>query len=66
MGLKVFSITEFLISHILLIGGLVLVTVGIIQHLTTIGLALIIAGMWVGALGLCIGFSAAFKKLLAK
>ncbi len=66
MGLKALSMTEFLTSHILLIGGLVLVTIGIIQGLTTAGLALIIAGMWASALGLCVGFSVAFKKLLAK
>ena len=66
MGLKVLGSKEFLISHILIIGGLVLVTIGIIQGLTTLGVALIIAGMWVGALGLCAGFGAAFKKLLEK
>lgn len=66
MGLKVFSITEFLISHILLVGGLVLVTVGILQGLTSLGVALIIAGMWVAAVGVCAVFLAAFRKLLAK
>ncbi|MFC2016301.1 hypothetical protein ACFLUF_01160 [Chloroflexota bacterium] len=66
MGLKVFSTGEFIISHILLVGGLVLVTVGLLQGLTSLGAALIIAGMWVGALGPCIGFGAAFKKLIAK
>jgi len=66
MGLKVLSTKEFMISHILVVGGLVLVTVGILQGLTGLGVGLIIAGMWVGALGLCIGFGAAFKKLLAK
>ena len=66
MGLKVLSTKEFLTSHILLVVGLILVTVGIIQGLTTLGAALIIVGMWVGAFGLCAVFSAAFKKLLEK
>jgi len=66
MSLKVLSIQEWLSSHILLVGGLVLVTVGILQGLSSLGAGLIIAGMWVGALGLCFVFGAAFKKLLAK
>ena len=64
--LKVLGIKEFVVSHIFLVGGLVLVTVGILQHLSSLGVALIIIGMWVGALGLCVGFGAAFKKLVAK
>jgi len=66
MGLKVFSTKEFIISHILVVGGLILVTVGILQGLTSLGVGLIITGIWVGALGLCMGFGAALKKLLAK
>ena len=66
MGSKLLTTTEFLMSHLLLVGGLVLVTLGVLQGLTTVGGVLIIAGMWAGALGLCIFFGAAFKKLLAK
>ena len=66
MGLKIFTTKEFIISHTLVIGGLILITAGILQGLSSLGAALIIVGMWVGALGLCIGFGTAFKKLLAK
>ena len=69
MGLKVLSIKEFLISHILLVGGLILVSIGILLHdlgLTRLGVALFIAGMWVGACGLYVAFGFIFKKLLAK
>ena len=66
MGLKVPASKEFVVSHVLIVGGLVLITIGLLQGLTGLGAGLIIAGMWVGALGLCIGFGAAFKKLMAK
>ncbi len=62
MGLKVFTIQEWLLSHILLIGGLVLVTIGLLQQI----MVLTVIGIWAFALGLCLGFSAAFKKLAAK
>ncbi len=62
MGLKVLSIQEWLISHILLVAGLVLVTIGLLQG----ALVLNIIGIWCFALGLCLGFSYAFKKLAAK
>ena len=61
-GLKVLSITEFLVSHILLVDGLILVTIGLLQGVTV----LTVIGIWALALGLCLGFSAAFKKLAAK
>lgn len=66
MGLKIFSTAEFVVTQVLLVGGLVLLTVGLLQGFTSLGAALIIAGMWVGALGLCLGSGAAFKKLMAK
>ena len=62
MGLKVFSIQEWLTSHILLVGGLVLITIGLLQG----NMALTIIGIWCFVLGLCLGFSAAFKKLITK
>jgi len=62
MGLKVFSIKELLISHILLIGGLVLVTIGLLQGFMVLN----IIGIWAFALGLCVFFGAAFGKLVAK
>jgi len=62
MGLKVFSTAEFLVSHILLVGGLVLVTIGLLQGT----MVLTVIGIWALALGLCLGFSTAFKKLAAK
>jgi len=66
MGLKVFAMKEFLTSHIMIVGGLVLITIGIIQGLTTAGVVLMIIGMWVGAIGLCTGFGTALKKILEK
>ena len=62
MCLKVSSITEFLVSHILLVGGLVLITVGLLQGIMVLN----IIGIWAFALGLCLGFGAAFKKLVTK
>jgi uncharacterized membrane protein YiaA len=62
MGLKVFSIKEWLASHILFVGGLVLVTVGLLQGVMVLN----ILGIWAFALGLCLGFGVAFKKLAAK
>ncbi len=62
MGLKVLSIRECLISHILLVAGLVLITIGLFQEI----MVLTVIGIWALALGLCLGFSYAFKKLAAK
>ena len=62
MGLKVLSVKEFILSHILLAAGLVLITLGLLQE----GMALTVIGIWAIALGLCLGFGAAFKKLAAK
>lgn len=62
MGLKVLGIKELLISHILLIGGLVLVTIGLLQGFMVLN----IIGIWTFALGLCVFFGAAFGKLVAK
>ena len=62
MGLKVLGIRDLLVSHILLVGGLVLVTIGLLQD----GMVLTIIGIWALALGLCSGFGAAFKKLASK
>ena len=62
MSLKVLSIQQFILSHILLVGGLVLITIGLLQE----GMVLNVIGIWCFALGLCLGFSAAFKKLAAK
>ncbi|MFC2003528.1 hypothetical protein ACFLV4_06280 [Chloroflexota bacterium] len=62
MGLKVLSITELLASHILLVGALVLVTIGLLQGIVVLN----VIGIWAFALGLCVGVGAALKKLLAK
>ncbi|MFC1974611.1 hypothetical protein ACFLVA_01195 [Chloroflexota bacterium] len=62
MGLKVFGIKELLVSHILLVGGLVLITIGLLQDAVVLN----IIGIWVIALGLCIGLGAAFKELASK
>ena len=63
MGLKVLGIREWITSHILLVGGLALLTVGLVQEE---GQGLVIAGIWAFALGLSIVFGAAFRKLMAK
>ena len=62
MGLKVLNVKEFVLSHILLVGGLVLITIGLLQETTV----LTVIGIWVIALGLCLGFGFAFGKLVAK
>ena len=62
MGLKVFSVSEFLVSHLLLVGGLVLVTIGLLQGAVVLN----VIGIWAIALGLCTGLSIALKKLGAK
>ncbi len=62
MGLKILSIQEWVLSHILLVAGLVLITIGLIQGAVVLN----IIGIWCFALGLCLGFSYAFKKLVAK
>ncbi len=62
MSLKVLSIKEFIFSHILLVGGLVLISLGLAWDAT----GLTIAGIWALALGLCLGLGAAFKKLATK
>ena len=61
-GLKVLNTTELLVSHILIVGALVLVTVGLIQGV----MGLNIIGIWAFALGLCVGVGGALKKLVAK
>jgi len=63
MGLKVLGIKEFIVSHVLIVVGLILITVGIVKGPSV---ALIIAGIWVGAVGLCSLFGTAFKKIAEK
>ncbi len=62
MCLKVSSITEFIVSHILFVGGLVLITVGLLQGIMVLN----VLGIWALALGLCVGVGAVFKKLVTK
>jgi len=62
MGLKVLSLREWIASHVLLIGGLVLITIGLLQE----DMVLTVIGIWAFALGLCVAFTGAFKKLAAK
>lgn len=62
MGLKVLSVTELLVTHILVIGALVLITIGLIQGI----MVLSIIGIWAFTLGLCVGVGAAFKRVMAK
>jgi hypothetical protein len=62
MWLKVLSFPWFLISHILLIGGLVLVTLGLLKG----NMVLNIIGIWAFALGLCVAIGFSFKKLVQK
>ena len=60
--IKVMSVTEFLVSHLLLVAGLVLVTIGLLQG----AMVLNVIGIWAIALGLCAGLGAVLKKLSAK
>jgi len=60
--IKVMSVTEFLVSHLLLVGGLLLVTIGLLQGTMVLN----VIGIWAIAMGLCTGLGAALKKLSAK
>jgi len=60
--LKVLNVKEFVLSHILLVGGLVLITIGLLQET----MVLTVIGIWVLALGLCLGLGFIFAKLVAK
>jgi uncharacterized membrane protein YiaA len=60
--LKVLSLTQLLMSHVLLVAGLILVTIGLVQD----NMVLNIIGMWVFVLGLCAGFMFAFRKVISK
>ncbi len=62
MGLKVMSVSQLLMSHVLLVAGLVLVTIGLLQDTMVLN----VIGMWVFVLGLCSGFMFAFRKVLSK
>jgi len=62
LGFKIMSVTEWLLSHILLVAGLVLVTIGLVQDEMTLN----IIGMWVFVLGLCLGLTFAFRKVISK
>ena len=62
MGLKVLSVPLFIISHILLIGGLVLITLGLLKGTMLFN----IIGIWAFALGLCVSIGFSFKKLVSK
>ena len=62
MGLKVLSFPLFLISHLFLIGGLVLITLGLLNGPMLYN----IIGIWAFALGLCVAVGFSFKKLASK
>jgi len=62
MGLSVMSIQEWIISHILFLGGLIVITIGLLND----SMGFTIAGIWAFVLGVCLGTSAIVKKLFAK
>ncbi len=62
MGLKVLNIKEWALSHVFLIGGLVLLSIGLSLEVS----GLTIAGIWCFAIGLCFLFIFVFRKLIAK
>ena len=62
MCCKVSGIKALIVSHILLVGGLVLVTIGLLQETVVLN----VIGIWAIALGLCTGLSAVFKKQAEK
>jgi len=67
--LKVLSKGEWTLSHGFIVGGLILLSVGLGLGLGPIihgVVGLIIAAIWCFAGGLCVVFSAAFRKLAAK
>ena len=63
MGQKICTSKEFMASHIMIIVGLILITVGLALGLNKI---LFLIGMWVGVAGFCSLSSTAFKKLMEK
>lgn len=62
MGLKVLSFPLFLTSHIFIIGGLVMISLGLQKGTLLFN----IIGIWVFALGLCVSIGYSFKKLVSK
>ena len=60
MGLKVLSVKEFILSHLLLVIGLTLVSLGL--SLDAVGYT--ITGIWAIALGVCLGLSFILAKLV--
>ena len=63
MGLKILASREFMASHILVIVGVILITVGLALGINII---VFLVGIWVGAIGLYALFGAALKKILDK
>ncbi len=59
---KVLNVKEWVISHILLVGGLVLFTIGLLMRIA----GLTVAGIWVVAAGFCYTSLTIASKLLAK
>lgn len=57
--LQVLSFLEFFLSHLFLIAGLVLVTIGLLNG----NLVLTIIGIWIFMLGVCLGFTFTARKL---
>ncbi|MBL7074691.1 hypothetical protein ISS37_05555 [candidate division KSB1 bacterium] len=62
MGLKVLTIAQWIISHIFLIGGLVLITIGLANGTMLLN----IIGIWALAIGMCLAIGFSFKKLVEK
>ncbi|MFC2066717.1 hypothetical protein ACFLUO_06670 [Chloroflexota bacterium] len=60
--LKVLNIKELILSHILIVGGLVLISLGLAWD----AVGYTIAGIWVLTIGLCVSLGAIFAKLMAK
>ncbi len=60
--LKVLNIKEWVLSHVFLIGGLVLLSIG----LGSGAIGLTITGIWCIAGGFCFTLRSAFAKLAAK
>ena len=62
MGLKVLSVFEFLLSHVLIAGGLVMITLGLLNSIMVLN----VIGIWVTMLGFCLAFTFTARKLYAK
>jgi len=62
MGLKVLTLKQWILSHALLVAGLILITIGLLQG----GMVLNVIGIWAFTLGLCLLLGFSFARVISK